>query len=120
MEKLFTLHTFWLYLTQCQDQHISSNNQPHANLLGKPQRQQYVKLLIALVEVWYDEDCFFFCFPQPSLSYGSNAGCSYNSATLQPVHIQNISGSMQAVVQGQLAEGFHWETQVAEMSSYNL
>lgn len=38
----------------------------------------------------------------------------------QPVHIQNISVSMQVVVQRLVAEKSHREMRVAEMSSYNL
>lgn len=33
---------------------ILNPSRPHASLLGKPQRQQYVKLLVAIEEVWYD------------------------------------------------------------------
>lgn len=114
------IHILRVPLTSSYHQHLSNNNQPHRNLL-KTTKATVCKATdcISRGMVWLG----FWLVPwvlQPSLLYSFNARFSYISCNSprQPVHIQNISVFMQAVVQ--VVERSHKETSVNKMSSYNL
>lgn len=95
-------HSSCAPLTLSHQQHLSNDNHPRSNLL-KTTRQQYVKLQIALVEVWddYDFDSCVESFSPPNVWFQSLSLNNIHSKRRTPLSgdSENIRVVMQAAVQ---------------------